>query len=176
VLPPSSGSCLLPASHWFLAWHIQLGRWRWNDPSVLWLPFNGPHSIISQKTGIFVTTAARMSNPKCEITVCLIRNRISNVISHCFFILLYNSHERAPSPNIIYPFWYWSNGWPVISTVSINFVQNSSVSWWSKCLDILITITLAWVIKSHSILHVVAENSAMQYTLNMRGLLLSVGD
>jgi hypothetical protein len=45
--------CFLPASRWFLAWHIlRPWRWRTNVPPKLHLTFNRIHYIISQKINI----------------------------------------------------------------------------------------------------------------------------
>jgi hypothetical protein len=52
--------CLLPASCWFLAWLVfRSWRSRWHVPPKYLLIFNGPHGIISQKIGLFITTPVR---------------------------------------------------------------------------------------------------------------------
>jgi hypothetical protein len=56
VSKPSKKLCLLPASCWFLAWlTFQPWRWRQHVPLKCWLTFNELHSIISQKTELFIT-------------------------------------------------------------------------------------------------------------------------
>jgi hypothetical protein len=65
--PPSSAYsklCLLPVSCWFHTWLI-LWPWRLSKhiPPKCFLTFSGLHSIISQKIGLFITTAVRTSYP-----------------------------------------------------------------------------------------------------------------
>jgi hypothetical protein len=56
--------CLLPASGCFIAW-LTLGpwRWRWYVTPKRRLTFNGIYGVISQKIGLFITSALRTSNP-----------------------------------------------------------------------------------------------------------------
>jgi hypothetical protein len=59
-------------SLWFLAWFIHR-NWRWKHRilSKGKLTFNGLHSIISQKTESFITTATRTSNATKTCMTCL---------------------------------------------------------------------------------------------------------
>jgi hypothetical protein len=60
----NSDPCLQPTLCWFLAWLV-LQPWRWSqhDPLKRWLNFNELHGVLYQKTKLFITTAARTSNP-----------------------------------------------------------------------------------------------------------------
>jgi hypothetical protein len=55
---------LLPRSRWYFGRLIlRPWRWRWYVPPKRRLTFNGLHSVVSQKTVLFIITAVRTSNP-----------------------------------------------------------------------------------------------------------------
>jgi hypothetical protein len=69
--PCSPLLCLLCASYWFLACRIiRPWKWRWRIPQKRLLILNVLHCVVSQKTGLFITTAVWTSNPMTVIHAC----------------------------------------------------------------------------------------------------------
>jgi hypothetical protein len=65
--------CLLPASHWFLAWlALRPWRWRWHVLLKCRLTFDGLHSIILQKTELLIVLLSlQQDDGKFPIYLCI---------------------------------------------------------------------------------------------------------
>jgi hypothetical protein len=62
--------CLLPASCWFPTWlSLQPCGWRWHVTPKSWLTFNGLHTVISQKTELFIASTENVKSYRMEYTI-----------------------------------------------------------------------------------------------------------
>jgi hypothetical protein len=79
--------CLLPASCWFLAWHILwLWRRRRHDPPKGRLTFKELHGVIYQEIELFVTTTVKTSNP-------VYQSFYANILWFLFYLMMCWSSE-----------------------------------------------------------------------------------